>query len=324
MKKPIFIFSLILSSLSVYGYTQTDVDSATYLASKGIITQQSTTAGYRLDAPITRAESLSIALKIKWIAIPKNYTCKKYFIDVVKNDWICAVIERAADNGMISRENVKFRPQDAVTRAESLSIIMRASGISRLSDERESISRTFDAWAQQWQKNLFATISGVTPDFEVPGMTFITTDVHDYMYFEWKPNQPAIRSYVMRLATQLIDAENEIQRFECYWKNKQNNFISLSEPYYRIDDCIYIQTSWLHKEPRMELVLEADGETFKILDNLYARDKNSVFRVYQWWIIALDVEGQFSTEMDPDGQLMIVQNNTKSVVDFSSQFTSQY
>lgn len=46
----------------------------------------------------------------------------------MQNDWICRAVEMAADNGLVSRGNTKFRPQDKITRAESLAILINASG----------------------------------------------------------------------------------------------------------------------------------------------------------------------------------------------------
>lgn len=69
MKKLILPFLVI--SILAFGYTQVDVDNATYLANKGIITQQSTTAGYRLDDTITRAEVAGIALKLRGTTFPE-------------------------------------------------------------------------------------------------------------------------------------------------------------------------------------------------------------------------------------------------------------
>lgn len=63
--KKLLLSSLIITSILTFAYTQTDVVNATYLASKGIITTQSTAAGYRLDDTITRAEVAGIALKLK-------------------------------------------------------------------------------------------------------------------------------------------------------------------------------------------------------------------------------------------------------------------
>lgn len=45
-----------------------------------------------------------------------------------KNNWICRAMEIAGDNGIIARTNTKARPQDKITRAEALAIVMKASG----------------------------------------------------------------------------------------------------------------------------------------------------------------------------------------------------
>ncbi len=42
----------------------------------------------------------------------------------VRNNWICRAIEIAADEGIISRANTKARPQDRITRAEALAILV--------------------------------------------------------------------------------------------------------------------------------------------------------------------------------------------------------
>lgn len=118
----------VLCTSVVFAYTQTDVDNANFLAEKGLIVSYTNTPeNYRLDDTITRAESMGIALKIKWIVLP-NYQCKWYFADVRNHDWICRAVELAADAWIVSRANTKARPQDSITRAEALAIIMNASG----------------------------------------------------------------------------------------------------------------------------------------------------------------------------------------------------
>ncbi len=130
MKKLLLPF-LALSILA-FAYTETDVSNANYLATKGIITQQSTTAGYRLDDTITRAEVAGIALKLRGTILPESYQCKRYFGDTIRNDWICRAVELAADAEIVSRTNTRFRPQDKITRAEAFAIIYKASRLSRL------------------------------------------------------------------------------------------------------------------------------------------------------------------------------------------------
>lgn len=69
MKK--ILLTLLALSILAFAYTETDVSNANYLATKGIITQQSTSAGYRLDDTITRAEVAGIALKLRGTILPE-------------------------------------------------------------------------------------------------------------------------------------------------------------------------------------------------------------------------------------------------------------
>ena len=72
-----------------------------------------------------------MALKVKGITLPENYKCKKYFADVTSSsDWVCRVIEVAADNGIITRNNKYANPGMYITRAEALAMVMKAEGIT--------------------------------------------------------------------------------------------------------------------------------------------------------------------------------------------------
>jgi hypothetical protein len=154
MKKVVFIFSLfsfLFSLIAAHAYTQTDVSNAQFLADKWIIVKQSTTAGYRLDSTITRAELVGIALKLKWVTLP-SYQCKWYFSDVRNNDWICRAVELAADNSLVTRANARFRAQDNITRAEALAIVMKAGWLSDHSPLIDPGMSFIDAnW---WQSNI--------------------------------------------------------------------------------------------------------------------------------------------------------------------------
>jgi len=127
--KKLLLSSLVITSIITFAYNQTALDSATFLAEKGIITKQSDPKNYRLDDYITRAELVGISLKLKGTSLPDNYQCKKYFSDVTVNDWVCRAIEIAADEGLISKTNKTFNPQRNITRSESLAIILKASGL---------------------------------------------------------------------------------------------------------------------------------------------------------------------------------------------------
>ncbi len=133
--KKLLLSSLVFTSIVAFAYTQVDVDNANFLAEKNIITKQIYETKYRLDDSITRAEVVGIALKLRGTRLPESYTCKNYFSDVkfvpFSNDqWICRAVELAADAGLVSRTNTKFRPQDEITRAEALAVIMQAYNLS--------------------------------------------------------------------------------------------------------------------------------------------------------------------------------------------------
>lgn len=123
------ILCLVLSALCflpAHAYTQNDILNASFLADRGIITFQTSTVSYRLNNTITRAELVGIALKVKGISVSESYQCKGYFTDISAGTWVCRAVEKAADLGLITRQNANFRPQDTVTRAEALAILMKA------------------------------------------------------------------------------------------------------------------------------------------------------------------------------------------------------
>ena len=129
---------------------------ANELAKKWIITPQDHLGKYRTESTISRAELVGIALRVKGVKLPSNYICKGYFEDVTKNDWICRATELAADTGMISRQNKRFRPNDMVTYTEGLSIIYKASGLNPTWTEKpEFISRQK---LLDWQKQVLYSI----------------------------------------------------------------------------------------------------------------------------------------------------------------------
>lgn len=86
----------------------------------------------------------------------------------MKNDWICRAVELGADMDLISRANVKFRPQDKITKAEALSILVRAAKI-QLQEPRRITQLDGSVWSlytdlkdlgfTQWQADLLDSIS---------------------------------------------------------------------------------------------------------------------------------------------------------------------
>lgn len=172
MKKfQIAVISSLVVACGVFA-TPADEDNANYLASQGIIVDQSSTpANYRFGDKILRQEIVAIALKMRGVTLPGGYTCKKYFSDVTQIDWVCRAVELAADNGIISRSNGTFRPKDFVTRAEALAMLSGVVCLPKLTTrEYGFLESSLPELSEQhsnkndWQKVLWESISSGTKD----------------------------------------------------------------------------------------------------------------------------------------------------------------
>lgn len=202
--KRILLSSLVATSIFAFGYTEIDIWNAKSLANLGIIVEQSTIREYRLDENITRAEVAGIALKLYGTKLPDPYICKGYFSDVTNNNWICRAVELAADAELVSRANTRFRPQDKITRAEALAIILRARWLKLeiysewmlwrdtwLLDENLNEQVTID-----WQKNVFYSYFNFVSHLSLSGTQFIRTST-GYTILEWiRPNDNSTRAEV--------------------------------------------------------------------------------------------------------------------------------
>ena len=98
-----------------------------------------------------------MAVKLGSLNLPDDYSCNGKFTDVTRtkpNNWACRAIEIAAEHSFISTSNTKFRPEDNITRAEALSILMKASGVQI--QEFNGISKYSDV-SLAWQINVVNT-----------------------------------------------------------------------------------------------------------------------------------------------------------------------
>lgn len=74
---------------------------------------------YRISDTIIRQEVLGIAMKLRGVALPENYSCRSYYLDTPEW-WVCRAAELSADNDIITRTNLHFRPHDTLTLGEAL------------------------------------------------------------------------------------------------------------------------------------------------------------------------------------------------------------
>ena len=160
-----------------------------------------------------------MALKIKWITLPSNYTCKNYFTDVkydAKNNWVCRAIELAADDGILSRANAKARPQENITRAEALAILMNAGSVANLSpgEKQNYINEglTF-FYATGWQEEVLLKAYHQWIVITTPERGQSSTWTRPYWFF-YNTNIDATRAEVFGFARNIILAN--VWNGKCY------------------------------------------------------------------------------------------------------------
>ncbi len=100
---------------------------AELLADNGVISTQSTEAGYRLSSNITRAEIAKVVANLGGI---DSVACTGDVYSDVGTGLgdLCGYIEALADAGVVSTASATFRPNANVTRAEMVKMILGALG----------------------------------------------------------------------------------------------------------------------------------------------------------------------------------------------------
>lgn len=315
MKKIFILF--LFCSFWVQAYTQNDLDNVNNLANEGFVNKQISPKNYRLDDPISRAEALKVILRLKWIVVPQNYVCENSFQDTKWEWWICQIVEFSANHGIISRLNKKARPQDPITKAEALAIVMKAAVVeeewpSYSWGPGEAVLAT-DIWSwPKWLPDLlaFAVFSNVVNSPNVHNWQTLSRE--DSVPFYFYPNRNATRADFFGFTK---NAKTEFKDITCFGQK----LIQLSDEYFKRWSCLYFKTSWAYQDAEMSYVENADSDSFVIIDYLFARDKDTAFKINQGGYISIEVGDNFSTEINKDGNLIVIRNWQKYLADFSTK-----
>ncbi len=115
--------------------------AAKMLSSKNVIAIQDSESGYNLGANITRKEIMKVVMNLSGKTVVDS--CNQTFSDV-SNDWGCKYIETALKNQFIAA-NETFRPDDSITKAESMKLVLKA----------RNIAKTHDTW--DWREDYMLT-----------------------------------------------------------------------------------------------------------------------------------------------------------------------
>lgn len=118
------VSSTIGSVSSTYASTA-ELEAAAKLADAGVIT---TASDYRLGDTITRREMLKVMVNLSGLTVENK--CEGKFTDLPATDWGCKYAEAALAKGFIAA-NAKFRPNDNVSKAEAVKMVMKAKGLEK-------------------------------------------------------------------------------------------------------------------------------------------------------------------------------------------------
>ena len=122
------VLSLGILNISFAGYTTGEqIEAANNLAEQKIINNhKEDPENYNLDSYVLRQEIAAVA---RWVAmLDKKQKCDNIFADLSAtnpNSWAWVNVEVLVDNNLISA-NTNFRPEDFITKAETLGMLIKA------------------------------------------------------------------------------------------------------------------------------------------------------------------------------------------------------
>lgn len=211
MKKIIAIFLIGFLSISSTFANSSDQYYTKRLSDLGIINKKEKLLDYNLAYNVLRQEIAAVAL---WLAnVKKKTVCDDIFNDVssnLPNNWACYTVEALAEKWVIAK-NEKFRPEDEISKAESIWMIVTAVYWNEYS---------FDSskwWSWQSQVVDFASNKWIVENF-------------------WDYNMPATRWFVFRVATNALDIKDWNAIF--VWEKKPDDWTLTIEDVVNNDDDI--------------------------------------------------------------------------------------
>lgn len=155
----VLILILAISSLAAATNVEQQTEAAKRLVAMGILTGYED-GSLKLENNITRAEFATLAVRLlNRDGEVANYKKDTIFSDVKKESWASGYINIAVEEGLITGyEDETFRPQQSITYAEILAILVRALGYDDKIDTNEP-------WPTNYTKK--ATELGIDADMTI-------------------------------------------------------------------------------------------------------------------------------------------------------------
>jgi len=182
------LWSITFASVEV----KNEIDSANSLALQWIINNHvNDSENYNLSDNVLRQEIAAVA---RWVAkLEKKGKCDNVFSDLSDtkpNSWACRNVEVLVDNDLISK-NTNFRPEDKITKSESIAMLIKAIWFDYEYDTSSS---------KNWQQQVV----------DYAAMVWVVDNFTDY-------NTDATRGWIFQVADVTITKEVEIKQKEKAW-----------------------------------------------------------------------------------------------------------
>lgn len=176
----------ITSTFALVEQKDSMIDAANSLATRWIINNHSwDTENYKLYDNVLRQEIAAVARWVAWLE--KKAKCDNIFADLSStkpNTWACVNVEPLVDNNLISK-NTNFRPEDKITKAESIAMLIKAIWFGYTLDKTS---------AKTWQQQVV----------EYAVSKWVVENFTDY-------DTPATRWWIFKVADTTIKAD-EIEK----------------------------------------------------------------------------------------------------------------
>ncbi|EKE28118.1 MAG: S-layer protein [uncultured bacterium (gcode 4)] len=150
---------------------------------------------FRPNSTATRAEYLAMTMKTMEVSV-ENWATVTAFTDIPKDwKWMIKYIEKAKElwivNGQVIGWKLKFRPNDPISRAEAISILLN---VSKISVDKTATSTDFKDIHNDWMKP-YVTVA--------KSLWIVSWQLIDWQ-LKFRPNDPITRAESARVINKVL------------------------------------------------------------------------------------------------------------------------
>jgi len=153
---------------------------------------------------MTRAELIKVAINAFGFEVPEIVTVKP-FVDVGVEVWYAPYIQAAKENAIVQGDGTRFNPNQPVTRAETLKILIEAAGFIDVFENYQANYASKVGWTYVFFPDVpigewYARYVAYAKDFEI---------VSGYPDNTFRPGNPVTRAEVAKMVLNVLEVKEE-------------------------------------------------------------------------------------------------------------------